>query len=440
MKTVLVVGSGGREHALAWKLCQSPEMTRLILVPGNDASRRLHRPGLKVEAWDIQLSEGEASFRPLAEKAKLESVDFAVIGPDDPLADGIVDVFSEFDILTFGPTASAARIESSKAFAKSVMKAAGVPTASYQSCRSIDEAREFLKSVSWPPHSTGWVVKADGLALGKGVSVCRDLAFALEEAERLIEISGELVIEECLLGEELSWFALCDGTDCALFEPARDYKPLNDGNQGPNTGGMGAYSPVAEWNQEKFYSRIENEVFRPVLKEMTKRGAPFQGLLYAGLMVDPTSQTFHVIEFNARFGDPETQVLLPRLQGDLLPALVAAAQGNLKSYGHRVPFSPGAGACVVGASEGYPHSPKKGKPIRGDFLKPDSDGVHFFVAGATQKNEEWVTSGGRVFSAVACGEDLEQARQSAYQGIERISFEGMQYRSDIALRQKGDSR
>ncbi|MCC7440835.1 MAG: phosphoribosylamine--glycine ligase, partial [Bdellovibrionales bacterium] len=315
-RTVLVVGGGGREHALAWKLAQSPSVSRLILAPGNDGMRT--RGGrVMVERWEFDAARGRPEFEALAAHARAEKVDLAVIGPDNPLADGLVDVLAEHGVAAFGPRADAARIESSKAFAKQVMKSAGVPTARFVAVRDLEEARKFLRSAPWPPVSKGWVVKADGLALGKGVRVCEELKEAEAACEELLPVSGSLVIEERLEGVELSWMAFCDGERAALLEPARDYKRLKDGHAGPNTGGMGAYSPVAEAADEGLRERVRREVFEPVLKEMRALGTPFQGVLFAGLMMNPSTRQFWVLEFNARFGDPETQVLLPRLEGDL---------------------------------------------------------------------------------------------------------------------------
>ncbi|MEK6579481.1 MAG: phosphoribosylamine--glycine ligase, partial [Bdellovibrionota bacterium] len=299
MATVLVIGSGGREHALGWKLAESTHVDRIIVAPGNDAYPA------NWERWPVNLSGGKEEFDQLADKAVENDVDLIVVGPDNALADGIVDAFQEVGLKTFGPTAAAARIESSKAFSKEVMKAAGVATAEFKIMTSVSEAKKFLVSCPWPPKSEGWVVKADGLALGKGVRVCTNLSEAVDAVDALIGISGKIVIEEKLVGEELSWFAFSDGERCAVLDTSRDYKKIFDGDLGPNTGGMGAFSPVPEI-PDRYFERVRKEVFLPTLAELKKRGTPFRGLLYAGLMVNLRTDEINVIEFNARFGDPET--------------------------------------------------------------------------------------------------------------------------------------
>ncbi len=416
---VLVIGSGGREHALAWKLSQSPRVARVLVAPGND--------GMPVE-W-TRLAPGPlepARFRELARAALAAGVDLAVIGPDDPLAAGIADAFRAEGLLTFGPSAAAARLEASKAFAKEVMTAAGVPTAKFVVVDSIERAHAFLRETPW---GDGWVIKADGLALGKGVVVCASREEALSAASNLMALSGSLVIEERLSGEELSWMAFCDGNRAALLEPARDYKRVSDNDQGPNTGGMGAISPVSGI-PESFYERVRREVFQPVLDEMNQRGTPFQGLLYAGLMVDLARDKIWVIEFNARFGDPETQVLLPRVEGDLLDWCEASALGDLSRLPSRVPFLADTAVVVVGAAKGYPSSPESGRKIEG--LRWEApEGARVFWAGVKRVDGELVSSGGRVFGALGLGRDLEQARSRAYVLMKQVSFQGMQYRRDI---------
>lgn len=437
--TVLILGSGGREHALAWKFAQSPQTKRLIVVPGND--------GMPVEweRWDFSFSgqtieQRQSGFLRLAQKAVDEKVDLAFIGPDNALADGIVNVFEKFNIPTVGPKSEAARIESSKAFGKDVMRAAGVPTAQYWVASTEEEAHQILKST---PQNAGWVVKADGLALGKGVRVCETLDEALHASSELIainflmpklsprlfpKISTKLVLEERLQGEEISWMAFCDGERCALLEPARDFKRLLDGNTGPNTGGMGAISPVPGI-PEGFAETVRNRIFLPVLKEMKKRDCEFRGVLYAGIMADFVSGNFWVLEFNARFGDPETQVLLPRMQGDLYPWCKAMVRdGSLEQLPAIVPFVSESATVVVAASEGYPECPETGRAVRLPLAAPGSP---YFFSGVRREGGQLLTSGGRVVCALGMGKSLEDSRASAYENLGRLSFEGMHFRSDI---------
>jgi phosphoribosylamine---glycine ligase len=291
--------------------------------------------------------------------------------------------------------------------------------------KSEEEARELLKSLPWQGQA-GWVLKADGLALGKGVRVCSTLEEALEAVPPLFQLSSTLVIEKRLLGEEVSWMAFCDGTRCSLMEPARDYKRLLDRNEGPNTGGMGAFSPVPEV-PDTWYERVQQTVFLPLLTELKRRGAEFRGLLYAGLMVDWKSDQFWVLEFNARFGDPETQVLMPRMADDLFSWCAASARGDLNQFPSRVPFKDEAAVYVVAASSGYPGTPKTGVPIRMEELGKST----CFFSGVELTPEGFVTSGGRVLGTLGQGKDLEKARKNAYSHLSQIYFEGMQFRSDI---------
>lgn len=441
-KTVVVIGSGGREHALAWKLSLSPEISRLIVAPGNDGM------DAKWERWETTLS-GREEFARLARRAREERVDLVVVGPDNPLADGIVDVMTEHGVAVFGPTAAAARIEASKAFAKDVMKSAGVPTAEFVVAPNADEARRYLRSAPWGGvaggRTRGWVVKADGLALGKGVHVCGTLEEGVAAVDKIVALatdSPKLVIEERLTGEEISWFALCDGERVALMEPARDYKRVRDGNEGPNTGGMGAFSPVPGL-PDGLEARVRREVFEPVLAEMRRRGCPFRGVLYAGLMWDAASAAaadggLWVIEFNARFGDPETQVVVPRVEGDLLPWLEAVARGDLSQLPARVPFSREPAVYVVGAARGYPEQPEKGRTIAGVAPAPEvfCAGVKRAPGGSPDASGgALVSNGGRVLGALGRGATLAAARAQAYERLARVSFEGMHYRTDVALKE-----
>jgi phosphoribosylamine--glycine ligase len=389
------------------------------------------------ERWPLGGKEEYPSF---ARKCREAGIGLVVVGPDNPLADGIVDALEAEGAPAFGPRAAAARLEWSKSFAKEVMKSAGVSTAKYVTVADADEARKFLKGTEW---GAGWVLKADGLAFGKGVHVCGSLDEALTAVDRLDESRGfPLVIEERLSGEELSWMAICDGDRCALLEPARDYKRVGDGDQGPNTGGMGAFSPVpgvpASWAE-----RVRKEIFLPVLAEMNRRSTPFRGLLYAGLMVDFARDRIWVIEFNSRFGDPETQVLMPRIEGDLLPWLMASARGDMGSFPQQVPFSREAAVGVVAAARGYPDSPEKGKRIEG--VTAGEEG--YFFAGVTRSGQASAaarqgtsssgleTSGGRVLVALGTALTLEGARAAAYARLEKVRFEGMHARRDIARKE-----
>lgn len=419
MSTVLVVGSGGREHAMAWRLAQSPQVTRLIVAPGN--------AGMSTdwERWMVTFSEGRRDYENLAHRAKAEGVQLVVIGPDDPLAGGIVNVFEEAGIAVMGPTAEAAQIEASKSLAKEVMIAADIPTARYWSVTSVEEARKILRSVPWE-QGGGWVIKADGLALGKGVQVCESLTHANQAVDELFPLFKKLIIEERLLGEELSWMAFCDGERCALLDPARDYKRLKDRDLGPNTGGMGAFSPIPGITPE-IEAEVRERVFLPALREMKKRGTPFRGVLYAGLMMNPATGKFWVLEFNARFGDPETQVLLPRMEGDFFDWCKAIASGDISGLPARVPFSKECALYVVAASRGYPVKAETGKVIE---WAGSRFGTYFF-SGVRFQNHDLVTAGGRVLGALGLGPTLSLARETAYRQLAEVRFEGMQFRSDI---------
>ena len=397
---VLVVGSGGREHALAWALSRSPTLTELHAAPGNPGIASLGR------CHPVRAEDGES----LLALARSLEADLVVVGPEAPLVAGVADHLRHSGVAVFGPGAAAARIEGSKTFAKEVMRDAGVPTAD-------------TMSVARPP----CVIKVDGLAAGKGVFVCRtreELDEALRAAARH---GGALVIEQLLEGEELSVFALADGRDVLGLAPARDFKRLGDGDHGPNTGGMGSYSPVPEISPDLADELIES-VHRPVLDELARRGTPFVGLLYAGLML--TADGPRVLEFNCRFGDPETQSILPRLEGDLLAALAAAARGELAGVG--LDAGPESAVTVVIAGATYPELPDNGTPIAGvdDAV---AAGALVFHAGTALRGETLVTSGGRILNVTATAPTLDAARNRAYAAADLISFEGMQYRRDIAL-------
>ena len=395
-----MIGSGGREHALAWKLRQSPRLEELHAAPGNPGIAGLG------ECHPVRAEDGEG----LLDLARTLDADLVVVGPEAPLVSGVADELRHAGVRVFGPGRQAAKIEGSKMFAKDVMRAAGVPTA------------ENL-AVARPP----CVVKVDGLAAGKGVFVCRDQA-SLDEALRSVARLGQpLLIEELLEGEEVSLFALADGSSAVGLAPARDYKRIGDGNTGPNTGGMGAYSPIGGISASDAEELIEM-VHRPVLSELAARGRPFVGLLYAGLML--TEAGPKVLEFNCRFGDPETQAILPRIDGDLLEALEAAAGGDLD--GTTIRTTDDAAVTVVLASRDYPERGDSGTPVEGADNATALALV--FHAGTAVHGGRLVTNGGRVLNVTGLGPTLDAARETAYAACASISFDGMQYRRDIAAR------
>jgi phosphoribosylamine--glycine ligase len=401
---VLIVGSGGREHALAWKLSQSPLLTDLHAAPGN--------PGIAAlgTCHPVRAEDGEG----LLELARSLELDLVVIGPEGPLVAGVADELRYAGVATFGPSAAAARIEGSKSFAKDVLIAAGVATAAQL-------------PIAQPP----CVIKADGLAAGKGVFVCRtqdDLDAGLRAASAL---GDEVLIEELLEGPELSVFALTDGNRAIPLAAARDYKRAGDGNTGPNTGGMGAFSPVPPLGQREVEELVE-QVHRPVLAELASLRTPFVGLLYAGLML--TEDGPRVLEFNCRFGDPETQAILPLVDGDLLAALVAAAGGDLR--GVTLETAARAAVTIVLAAGDYPESGDAGSPIAG-IGDAEALGALVFHAGTARRDGELVTSGGRILNVTGVGDDLEQARALAYEGAAAITFAGARYRRDIAATEAG---
>jgi phosphoribosylamine---glycine ligase len=401
---VLLVGSGGREHALAWKLTQAPELTALHAAPGN--------PGIAVfgDCHPVRADDAEA----LLGLARSLDVDLAVIGPEAPLVAGVADELRRNGIAVFGPGRAAARIEGSKTFAKEVLAAARVPTA------------EML-AVARPP----CVVKVDGLAAGKGVFVCVNAA-ELDDALRAASaFEGPIVIEELLEGDELSVFALADGRGVVPLAAARDFKRIGDGDTGPNTGGMGSYSPVPGFEAADV-AELVDQIHRPVVEELARRGAPFVGVLFAGLML--TEDGPKVLEFNARFGDPETQSIVPLLEGDVLGVLAAAAGGDLEGAG--VELSDDAAVTVVLAGAGYPERSDVGTTIEGVDVA-EAGGLLVFHAGTALHGERVVTNGGRILAVTGRGETVAEARERAYTGCEVIRFEGMQYRRDIALEATG---
>jgi len=396
---VLVVGSGGREHALAWKLAQSEALDELHAAPGNPGIAALGR------CHPIRVDDVEG----LLGLCRDHEIGLVVIGPEAPLVAGVGDELRRAGVAVFGPSAEAARIEGSKAFAKEVMHAAGVPTAA-----ELAEPR------------VPCVVKADGLTAGKGVFVCLTQAEADAAWEQARAFGGRLLAEELLEGEEVSIFAITDGTEVLALAPAQDFKRLLDDDAGPNTGGMGSYSPVPFLAADEV-SELVDAVHRPVIAELAERGTPFVGLLYAGLML--TDDGPRVLEFNCRFGDPETQAILPRLEGDFLGALAAAAAGALGRI--ELAAGPQAAATVVMAAPGYPDSPEQGIEIRG-LDEAEATGAVVFHAGTALRDGRLVSAGGRVLDVTGTGESIAEARERAYAAVERIHFPRAHYRRDIA--------
>ncbi|HEX2434474.1 MAG TPA: phosphoribosylamine--glycine ligase [Gaiellaceae bacterium] len=399
---VLLIGSGGREHALAWKLSQSPRLKELHAAPGNPGIARLG------ECHPVRAEDAEG----LLDLAHSVDADLVVVGPEAPLVAGVADELRHAGIAVFGPGKEAARIEGSKIFAKEVMRAAGVPTA-----ETMSEARAPC------------VVKADGLAAGKGVFVCRnrdELDAALREVARL---GDTWLVEELLEGDEVSAFALASGVQTIVLPTAQDYKRAFDGDEGPNTGGMGAYSPVVGLDESAGTEELIDTIHLPVLRELAARGTPFVGVLFAGMML--TDAGPKVLEFNCRLGDPEAQVLLPRLEGDLLGAMAGAAAGDAASPALAV--SDQAAVTVVIAAADYPARGDSGTPIEG-IEDAESESALVFQAGTAMHKGRVVTNGGRVLDVTGLGPSVEEARERAYQACERISFEGMRFRRDIAAR------
>ncbi len=420
---VLVVGGGGREHALVRALARSPQKPELLCAPGN--------PGISGQAR--LLAEDVDDIQGLVAAAQRAHVDLVVVGPEVPLVAGLVDALERVGIAAFGPSAAAARLEGSKAFAKQAMRDAGVPTAGWAQVSSLEDALRALDEIS--AEDGGVVVKADGLAAGKGVTVAESRAQAQQALEEIFAAEGaSAVVEELLHGEELSLLALCDGERALPMAPARDFKRIFDGDLGPNTGGMGSYSPVAGIDQT-LVAEILASVHQPIVDLMRARGTPFHGVLYAGLML--TTEGPYVLEFNARFGDPETQAVLPRLRSDLLELLLAASRpGGLAEI--EPDWSPDWAVTLVLASAGYPASSSSGDPISG--LDELPDGVEVTHAGtALSPDGTIVTAGGRVLNVTALGADPSRAHDAAYAAAGMISFDGMQLRRDIAARAAEES-
>ena len=413
---VLVIGSGGREHALLWKLSQSPSVTDVYVVPGND--------GMSDVASLIPIKGNED----IIDFARLMQVDLTVAGPETVLTEGLADEFEKRGMAFFGPSKAAARIEGSKGFAKALMKKYGIPTAAYETFDDEEKAIAYLKANDTYPI----VIKADGLASGKGVIIAQSEEEAIDTVKDMLEghtFSGagrSVVIEEFMEGEEASMLCFCDGTNVVPMISAQDHKRIFDFDKGPNTGGMGAYAPAPVMTKE-MCEEVNVRILRPIVAAMKKEGYPFKGCLYAGLMI--TSEGPKVVEFNCRFGDPETEAVLPLFDGDLARVMLDCVHGTLSD--ESVVWKKACAVDVVLASEGYPASHSSGEVISG-IEDAKKAGCLVFHAGTVKKNGEYVVNGGRVLNVVALADTLAEAKAKAYEGVSRISWRGMQYRHDIA--------
>ena len=417
---VLIIGNGGREHALAWKLVQSSNIDKLYVAPGNGGTQNV------AENVSIEATDTESLVR-FAEKNK---IDLTVVGPDDPLALGVVDAFKSRDLRIFGPTRKAAKIEWSKAFAKKLMRDQNISTASFRIFREYDKALDYICK-----HGTPIVVKASGLALGKGAYPCKTFAEAKKALADIMlkrvykEAGNEVIIEEFLDGQEISIHALCDGKTSILLPTAQDHKPIGDYDKGKNTGGMGTIAPVP-WVTAEMLQNIERQIVKPTLNGLTKEGRLFTGCLYPGLKMTP--EGLKVLEFNARFGDPETQSYMRLLKTDLFDILEACVEGKLAEL--TIEWHSGFAVCVVLASGGYPEKYRKGIPIFGVEQAEKISGVVVFHAGTKAYCDQLRTSGGRVLGITAIGKTLKEALNRAYEAISYIKFNGMQYRKDIGAK------
>ena len=416
---ILLLGSGGREHALAWKMAASPLVDRLFCAPGNAGIAR------EAECVDLDMADHAAVIG----FCRDNRIGFVVVGPEAPLCAGIVDDLEASGIKAFGPSRTAAQLEGSKGFTKDLCRSAGIPTAAYERFRAAEPAKAYIRE-----HGVPIVVKADGLAAGKGVVVAENVAQADAAIEMILggglgAAGAELVIEEFLKGEEASFFALCDGETALPLASAQDHKRAFDGDQGPNTGGMGAYSP-APIVDPAMSARVMGDIIEPTLRAMKALGAPYKGVLYAGLMIAADGPK--LIEYNVRFGDPECQVLMPRLMSDLVPALLASRDGVLKSVDLR--WYPDAALTVVMAAKGYPGSYAKGSVIDGLDDAAAVEGVQIFHAGTEQRDGHILANGGRVLDVTALGKTVSEARTRAYDALSRIRWPDGFYRHDIGWR------
>ncbi len=417
---ILVIGQGGREHTLVWKIAQSPLVNKIYCTPGNAGISQI-----------AETVPNKDDFQELADWVDSKNIDLTVVGPENPLTEGIVDVFRERGLNAFGPDKQAARLEGSKDFAKQLMVENDIPTAAYQTFNDPDEAIDYIKTIN-----TSVFVKADGLAAGKGVIPGRTIDEATQAVKTILvdrdfgDAGDSVVIEEELIGEEASFTVLTDGTHCVPFVSSQDHKMSHDGDTGKNTGGMGAYSPAPVMTP-KLHDYVMERVVHPTVEGMTKIGSLFKGVLYVGLMI--TDAGPKVLEFNCRFGDPETQVLLPRLKSDLVPLMMACIDGTLDQHTD-IEWYTEAAACVVMASGGYPNPYETGKIISGLTEAASIDGVTVLHAGTAQDGENVVTAGGRVLGVTALAEDLKSAIEQAYRGVSAIHFDGAHWRKDIGYR------
>ena len=417
---VLVVGSGGREHVLAWKIKQSPKFKELYCAPGNGGISEI------AECVDIKADD----IQGLVHFAKEKEIDLTVVGPEAPLVAGIVDIFEQEGLKVFGPSQYAAQLEGSKVFAKIFMEKNHIPTAMFRSFETIDGAKAFLEKAQLP-----LVIKADGLAAGKGVFICKTLQEANDALQQIMEekifkeAGNKIIIEECLEGEEASILAISDGKNYIVLDSSQDHKRIFDDDLGPNTGGMGAYSP-APVVTKSMLKKIETRVIEPTIRGMLEEGHPFKGVLYAGIMI--TADGPKVLEFNVRFGDPETQAVLPRLNNDLLEIMLAACEARLNTIICK--WDPRDCVCVVMSSGGYPGAYEKGKEITGlKDMAEGWDGV-VFHAGTKREGTKIVTSGGRVLGVTSLGKGIEEAIENAYEGVEKIKFDRCFFRRDIGAK------
>jgi phosphoribosylamine--glycine ligase len=417
---ILAIGSGGREHALVWKIAQSPKVSQIYCAPGNAGISRLAQC-LDIDAENIDK---------LADFAQKEKIDLTVVGPELPLSKGIVNEFNRKGLRIFGPSKEATEIESSKVFSKHLMKKYNIPTANYQVFENSEKAFDYIKQQTFP-----LVIKADGLAAGKGVFIVRNLVQArnaldvLMEEKKFGEAGRQVVIEEFLEGEEVSILAFCDGKTVVPMVSSQDHKKIFDSDQGPNTGGMGAYSPVPFYPDE-FERRVLEEILKPTIKGLRSEGREYKGVLYAGLIL--TKEGPKVLEFNARFGDPETQVVLPRLRTDLIDILNSVIEGTLEKID--IQWEDNAVVCVIVASGGYPDKYQKGKVISGLERLEKMEDIIVFHAGTKLQDDKVITSGGRVLGITTWDETISKAREKAYKGVKEIYFEDMYYRKDIAVK------